>query len=45
MGLAITHSIVEKCGGFITIASEIGKGTTIDMFLPVTERDLKKVPL
>jgi len=35
LGLSITQSILHACGGFITLASELGKGTTVVMTLPI----------
>lgn len=35
MGLAIVRRTVEKHGGEITLASEVGKGTTVTMTLPM----------
>ncbi len=35
LGLSIVYSIVEKLGGRITVASEIGKGTSFAIYLPV----------
>ena len=34
LGLSIVHSIVVQSGGYITAASEKGKGTTFEMLLP-----------
>jgi len=34
LGLAISHRIIESHGGFITLASEEGKGTTVQVRLP-----------
>tara|TARA_E500000318_G_scaffold53745_1_gene50009 strand:- start:1189 stop:3108 length:1920 start_codon:yes stop_codon:yes gene_type:complete len=45
LGLAIVSQIVELMGGRIGIASELGKGTTIDVFIPfgiVTEEDIQR---
>ena len=38
LGLAITRRIVEQLGGTITVASEVGKGTTFTMRFPVAQR-------
>jgi PAS domain S-box-containing protein len=34
MGLAVVHGIVRSCGGFITVRSATGHGTTFQIFLP-----------
>ncbi len=39
MGLAVAHGIVKNHGGAITVSSEIGKGTTFQVFLPTTENE------
>jgi len=38
LGLAITHSIINKHGGYITVESEIEAGTTFTIFLPAFEK-------
>ncbi len=38
MGLAMVHGIISRQGGRIELQSEIGKGTTFDIFLPVTRK-------
>jgi signal transduction histidine kinase len=38
LGLAITKRIVEQLDGSITVASELGKGTTFTMRFPVAQR-------
>ena len=38
LGLAITKRIVEQLGGTITVASEVGRGTTFTMRFPVAQR-------
>ena len=35
LGLSISYSIIEKLGGRLMVASEIGKGTTFTIYLPV----------
>jgi len=39
MGLAVVHGIVMKHKGDITVNSEMGKGTTFQVFLPVIESE------
>ncbi len=35
MGLAVVHGIVKKNDGAIRIDSEVGKGTTVQVFFPL----------
>lgn len=39
LGLAITHRIIEEHNGRIKIESELGKGTTITIFLPILKEE------
>jgi len=36
LGLTIVHQIIQEHGGHITVESELGKGTTFSISLPVT---------
>jgi len=35
LGLSVSHGIIEKHGGRVEVASEIGKGSTFGIYLPV----------
>jgi two-component system cell cycle sensor histidine kinase/response regulator CckA len=37
LGLAIVHGIVRQCGGFVTVESEVGRGTVFHVHLPRLE--------
>ncbi len=37
LGLATTYSIITKHGGYIEVASELGKGATFTFYLPTSE--------
>jgi signal transduction histidine kinase len=39
LGLSISHSIVSSFGGKITVASEVGRGTTFRVVLPAARGD------
>lgn len=39
LGLAVVHGIVERHGGAIHVTSQIGEGTRVTVYLPVTHRD------
>jgi PAS domain S-box-containing protein len=51
LGLSIAYGIVKQHDGYINIHSEIGKGSTFEIFLPVdeksveTERQIVQLPL
>ncbi len=40
LGLAIAYGVIKQTGGWITVKSELGEGTTFDIFFPqVQEKD------
>jgi PAS domain S-box-containing protein len=38
MGLAMVHGIIENYGGKISVDSQLGKGTTFIIYLPITKK-------
>jgi two-component system NtrC family sensor kinase len=38
LGLSICHGIIQKLGGNISAASQVGKGTTFTIKLPMADR-------
>jgi len=42
LGLSITYGLVQELGGEITVQSEIGKGTTFTIILPLDKREKEK---
>ncbi len=43
MGLSVVHRIVKEYGGTISVRSELGTGTTIEVLLPRIERRMKSI--
>ena len=42
LGLAVTHSIIAKHNGSISVESQPGEGTTFTLYLPASTREQKK---
>ena len=40
LGLASASGIIKNHGGFISVQSELGHGTTFDIYLPASEKNL-----
>ncbi len=40
LGLSIVHRIIKQHGGYIDVESEIGKGSTFTIFLPVSDENV-----
>ncbi|MBS1111909.1 MAG: his Kinase domain protein, partial [Nitrospirae bacterium] len=36
LGLSVSHGIIQHLGGYIKVKSEIGKGATFSVRLPLT---------
>lgn len=46
LGLSICHSIIKKHGGEVAVASQIGRGTTLVIYLPAVHTDIPaKLPV
>jgi len=45
LGLATAYSIIKKHGGGITIDSEIGVGTTFNIYLPASQEEMVRKKL
>ncbi|MCG3110537.1 MAG: response regulator [Candidatus Manganitrophus sp. SB1] len=44
LGLSIVHGIVGQHGGWVTVESRIGKGSTFKIFLPAVEKSAHAAP-
>ncbi len=44
MGLAVVHGIVMEMNGAIQVSSELGRGTTVDMFFQQLQMYRQMIP-
>jgi two-component system cell cycle sensor histidine kinase/response regulator CckA len=42
LGLASAYGIIKNHSGFITVCSEVGQGTTFNIYLPVSDKELRQ---
>ncbi len=44
LGLSAVHGIVQRCGGAITVESQMGKGTSFYVLLPLVSLEIEESP-
>ena len=42
LGLSMVYGFVKQSGGLVTIASEVGRGTTVILYLPLTKQEARR---
>ncbi len=42
LGLSIVYGIIKQHGGYITVSSEVGKGTAVKLYLPTIKSEVKE---
>jgi signal transduction histidine kinase len=45
LGLATVYAYAKNSGGYVEISSAVGRGTTVSLFLPRTDREIVKEPV
>ncbi len=41
LGLTVVHTLVQDLGGFVDVRSDVGRGTTFELFLPVASASVQ----
>jgi CheY-like chemotaxis protein len=42
LGMAMVYGLVKQQGGFVSVESQVGQGTTVTVFLPASERPAER---